>query len=447
MNLKNNIIIFVAKLGESMIKILKLGSGSTWPGHIALKLNRNFIKEILNQVIDDKRKQNKSFDVVIVAGTNGKTTTSKLMRFLLEKEGKRVFQNEEGANLLNGIASSLLRHINLFHSRGVIEYDVAIFEVDENSLPAVIEQTNPKAIVLLNLFRDQLDRYGEVNIIAGKWEETLKRLPKETHLIVNGDDPQLYYLGKKSSASVHYYGLDDLFFKMIHLPHDVDSTYCPQCGEQLIYKGISYSHLGDYYCKSCRFKRENVETFSHVRIHYSLFGVYNVYNAYAVLLTLQKVFKIKFDEVDLDEFKPAFGRQEKLVYKNRNVFIQLSKNPAGFNQSVEVAREVMQKDGGNILLVLNDRIPDGKDISWIWDVEFENIAKIVPEIFVSGDRVYDMAVRMKYAGFKNVHHNEVLEEAIAHTIDSTPEGQNVVILCTYSAMLETRAILVGRKLL
>lgn len=437
--MKNKLIVFVAKLSGWFISTFKLGSGSTWPGHIALKLNKNFIKEILSSDFPQ-------LDVVIIAGTNGKTTTSKLLRFLLEKQGKKVFQNEEGANLLNGIASSLLRHTALANSRSS-KYDVAIFEVDENSLPLVLAQVKPKAVVLLNLFRDQLDRYGEVNIIAGKWEKSLAKLSRETHLILNGDDPQIYYLGKKSPAQIHYYGLEDLFFKIKEIPHDVDSTYCPQCGEQLVYKGISYSHLGDFYCKSCGFKRENVETFQKKHIRYSLLGVYNIYNAYAVILTLEKALGIRLDTVDLDEFKPAFGRQERLEYKGRNIFIQLSKNPAGFNQSVEVAREVIANGGGNILIVLNDRIPDGRDISWIWDVEFERIKDMTDTVYVSGDRAFDMGVRMKYTGIAHVQVSGNLEKAIEEVVDKTQKGKNVIILATYSAMLETREILIGRKLL
>lgn len=437
--MKNSTIIFIAKLGGWFIKTFRLGSGSTWPGHIALKLNPNFIHDVLGE--------NKDLKVILVAGTNGKTTTSKLIRFILERNNVKVFQNEEGANLLNGIASSLARHSNPTNSRGWVKRQVAIFEVDENTLPQILEQVTPAGIVLLNLFRDQLDRYGEVNIIADKWHTALKKLPESVSVFLNGDDPQVYFLGTGLKAKVYKFGLDSIFFKTKEIPHDVDSTYCPSCGQELTYHGLSYSHLGDFYCKNCGFKRENVETFKNRDIRYSLLGTYNIYNTYAALLTVEKLFNISIDGINLDEFQPAFGRQEKLEYNGRTVYILLSKNPAGFNQSLIVTRQILHDGNGNVLTVLNDRTPDGTDVSWIWDVDFEVLNNIVKRIFVSGDRVWDMAVRMKYAGMKDIHADEKLETAVLKIVDETPVEGTVVILCTYSAMLEVRKILKGQKLL
>lgn len=436
MSIKNRLIIAIATFVGRAIQTLGLGSGSTWPGEIALRLNPQFIKEVL---------KDSSTKIILIAGTNGKTTTSKLIRFILEKNGYKVFQNNEGANLLNGVASTLVRHEALLHFGGAI----GIFEVDENSLPLLLKQTQPRALVLLNLFRDQLDRYGEVNIIADKWKESIERLSLSTSMIINGDDPQIAFLGKDVKATTHYFGINHRHLAPKDMPHDVDSTYCPQCGQRLMYSEMSYSHLGNYHCEACGFRRPRVVTYSDDLLSSSLHGIYNLYNITAAVLLLTTVFGIEIDDITkyLKEFKPAFGRQEQLIYKGRTITIQLSKNPAGFNQSVSVAREIIEKNGGNVLIVLNDRIPDGTDISWIWDVEFEDIRKFTDKVFVSGDRVYDMALRMKYGGFENIETDEVLENAIEKVVTVTPDQGNVVILCTYSAMLEVRKIVVGRRLL
>lgn len=438
--MKNSVVVKLSKLVGYFIKLFRLGSGSTWPGHVALAVNPKFIKDIL---------ENSNVHVVLIAGTNGKTTTSKLIRFVLEKNGYRVFQNEEGANLLNGIASSLIRHINLIGPLSKKEPVVAIFEVDENSLPITLKQIKPKSLLLLNLFRDQLDRYGEVNIIADKWQESLKNLTGETLLFLNGDDPQIAYLGKGIGASTHFYGINHKHLTLKDMPHDVDSTYCPQCGQRLSYSSMSYSHLGSYHCEKCGFGRPRVVTYADDLLSSSLNGIYNLYNITAAVLLMTTVFGIEIEDITkhLKEFKPAFGRQEQLEYKGRKITIQLSKNPAGFNQSVSVAQEIIEKNGGNILLVLNDRIPDGTDVSWIWDVEFEQIKTFTDVVYVSGDRVYDMALRMKYGGFEQIETEEALENAIEKVVSATPEGGNVVILCTYSAMLEVRKIILGRSLL
>lgn len=441
MSLKHNTTILGVSLAMSLIRLFKLGSGSTWPGHIALKSNPSFIKDIVSNA--------KNLKIILVVGTNGKTTTSKLLRFIFEKKGLRVFQNEEGANLLNGIASTLLRHVNLLDKGNTKDEVVAIFEVDENALPLLLKQLTPDVIVILNLFRDQLDRYGEVNIIADKWREALQTLPETTQLILNGDDPQIAYLGKKTKAKTSYYGLAHIYIKAQEMPHDVDSTYCPNCGERLKYKGFSYSHLGDYMCPKCDFQRPLISTFSNEIISSSLQGIYNLYNISAVVLALHTVFDFELSELGgfIKEFQPAFGRQEKLEYQGRQVYIQLSKNPVSFNQSIAVAQELVKNNQGNVLIVLNDRVPDGKDISWIWDVEFENLKQSGDQIFVAGDRVWDMAVRMKYAGFENIDAHQYLENAIKSVVEKTEQGKIVFILCTYSAMLEVRQILRGRKLL
>lgn len=437
MTAKNILIFWICRFVYLFIKSFYFGAGSTWPGHIALGLNPKFIEEVL---ADSPTK------IVLVVGTNGKTTTAKLLTFILEKNSISVSVNDEGANLLNGIASTIIK-------RGT-KSNVLILEIDENTLPLILRKIKPSAIIILNLFRDQLDRYGEVNTIAVKWHESLKKLSHDTMVFINGDDPRLAFIGQDLPARTFFFGLPEECMGKKEVPHDVDSVYCPRCGAMLAYSTMSYSHLGNYYCKSCQFKRPLIYSFKDFKLTASLAGLYNRYNIYGVVLMATIGFGIPIGTsfAILQNFVPAFGRQETISYKGRNIFILLSKNPTGFNQSIET---VIGLPGSrkNTLILLNDRIPDGRDVSWIWDVDFEKLARHSESITVSGDRPYDMALRIKYCfddrkTVKNVLRvKERLPDALLSAIDQTPPKKILYILATYSAMLEVRKIIFGRSLL
>lgn len=431
----NHSLITLGKTISGVSRALNRGNGSTWPGHIALKGNPNFVKDILS---------NSSTKVIIVAGTNGKTTTSALIKNGLATSGKTVIQNASGANLLNGVASTILLHTN---SQGKLQQDFAIFEVDENALPQVLNQITPDYLVLLNLFRDQLDRYGEINIIAQKWQEVIKNLSDKTELILNADDPQIAYLGitAKGPKTV-YFSLDDKK-NTSNIQSAADSVSCPKCGDNLLFETNTFSHLGKWHCPACGLKqpKTSLSTYS----FYPLSGKYNKYNTIASALILRDIGLTEKQIQDaFVKFTPAFGRQEIIVYQGKKVQLFLSKNPTSFNQSFETIQEL---GGKSLLVVLNDRIPDGRDISWIWDTELTGITNF-EHIFVSGDRVYDMALRMKYElditqYEKKVTTFENLTNAIDSAVKSLTENDTLYILPTYSAMLEARKILTGRKIL
>lgn len=412
------------------LRLGKLGNGSTWPGHIALRFDKYFVKDILSK--------NPHLKIILVAGTNGKTTTAQMIHHILEKSGKKVFQNKSGANLLNGIASTLIRHAVV---SGKISYDYAIFEVDENALNRVLSQITPECIVFLNLFRDQLDRYGELNTIQTNWEKSLEKIHKNpgTTIILNADDPRIAYLGKKGQ-DVLYFGVQG---KYKSLKQDAaDSLMCPNCGKSLIYSSIVYSHLGNWKCPGCTYKRPKV-AIDHLST-YPLDGTYNQYNTHAAVLTCIALGVSSDDaEKSLEDFKPAFGRQEVIKVNNKNVQIFLSKNPASFNQSLET---IMNKNSEHLLFVLNDRIPDGRDVSWIWDTQIEDHDFTKTTVTVSGDRCFDMALRMKYAGVKATS-EPVLDSAVKNALQTTPVNSTLFVLPTYSAMLDVRKILTGRKIL
>lgn len=410
-------LILLCKIISKISLILNLGNGSTWPGHIALKLNPKILRSL---------ESNLKFGSIVIAGTNGKTTTSKLIREVLEKKYK-VVQNASGANLLNGITSALITNSG----------QIGIFEVDENTLPLLVNSFTPKIIVILNLFRDQLDRYGEVNTIAIKWKRALENLPGSTTVILNADDPQIAFLGQNLKAKVIYFGLDNpkLFLKTAE--HATDSTYCPNCSEKLIYKGIYYSHIGEWSCPKCHYARPK---FTSLSIRSPLPGTYNLYNTLASQVVLNE---LGFHNFNFADFQPAFGRQEKIIINNKKIIILLSKNPTGFNQSIRTLDE-FSKEKKTVMLVLNDRIPDGRDISWIWDVDFENLKDNVKKIYISGERCFDMGLRIKYSDIKNYEIYENLKTCISKALSET---DMLYILPTYSAMLEVRKILSGKKIL
>lgn len=427
----NYSLILLGKIVLNISKFSNFGSGSTWPGHIALQLDSSFIKNLI--------KNNPNLKFILIAGTNGKTTTGKLIQNILEKDGKKVFQNKTGANLLNGIASSLILNSKL---NGKINKDFAIFEIDENTLPLILKEIpNPNYIVLLNLFRDQLDRYGEVNTVASKWKNAIQYLPSKTTLILNADDPQIAYLGK-NHKNTYYFGVK-AENPQNNLEHASDSIYCPKCNSKLIYKSIVFSHLGNWNCTNCLFKHPDLDYLESPL--YPLIGTYNMYNTNAAVLLSTKIgLNMKTIVSALKNFTPAFGRQEKITIKDKYVQILLSKNPTSLNECIRTASDMQAK---NLLIILNDRIPDGRDISWIWDVDFENFSSNFNCVAVSGDRTHDMALRLKYANYKNVKIYDNLTSAIDMALENTKSKDTLYILTTYSAMLETRKILTGKKIL
>lgn len=425
----NYLIIFVGKLFSSFIRLLNLGNGSTWPGHIALLLNPNFIEQTLA-----KSKVKK----VVIIGTNGKTTTSKLIRTIFKANKSKSVYNMSGANLLNGIASSIIISSKF---DGKLKKDFALFEIDENAFPLVAEKIKPDFVIALNLFRDQLDRYGEIDQISSNWKRAIDKLD-ETILILNSDDPQIAFLGKEKKKNVYYFGLEEKTLEKNVLQHGADSILCPKCSSNLNFSSYYFSHLGHWKCPDCKFTRPKPDLSK--LAYYPLKGTYALYDILAAVL-FAKVASIKKPVIEaaLKEFKPAFGRQETLNYMQKEVQIFLSKNPISFNESLSTVKSL---GGKNIVIALNDKIPDGLDVSWIWDIDFENILTKDVNIIVTGERMYDMAVRLKYAGFF-AHVSSDMKLSIDKMIENLSSDEKLYVLPNYSAMLEVRQLLTGKKIL
>ena len=434
----------VAKTVTGVVRSLNLGAASVLPGEIARRLHARLLPLLFEQV---------SQGVILVVGTNGKTTTSLLLKQILSDCGYTVVHNSSGANLINGLITALLSSADI---TGKITADYAILEVDENILPLLLKDCEPKYILALNLFRDQLDRYGEVDTIARRWGKAIAPLSPETTIILNADDPTLSSLGQSLEQKVLYFGLNEPELYLDEIPHAVDSIYCPRCGHLLNYQGVYLSHLGDYQCPSCGFAKSETSLASqdHPQI---LIGVYNKYNTLAASILAREI-GIDTAEIysTVGNFKAAFGRAEELEIDAKQVRIMLSKNPVGMNETIRAVNNIKKTGKSDVtLLVLNDRIPDGTDVSWIWDVDTEELVKLGGTLVVSGDRVYDMALRLAYsseADNSQVNNFELvvkedLSEAISTALEYTQPTETLHIIPTYSAMLEVREVLVGRKIL
>ncbi|MEM1368162.1 MAG: Mur ligase family protein [Cyanobacteria bacterium P01_H01_bin.15] len=435
-----SLAVATAKLVTAGVRFFKLGAASVLPGQIARQLHPRLLSLLCEQIHDG---------VILVVGTNGKTTTSLLLREMLEKNGAKVAHNATGANLLNGLVAALLANADFV---GNLNVDYAILEVDENVLPLVLKECEPRFILALNLFRDQLDRYGEVDTIAKRWQDAIAYSPKTT-VVLNADDPTLSYLGQNIEQKSVFFGLNESELYLDEIPHAVDSIYCPSCGSLLDYEGVYLSHLGEFQCGSCGFKKGKTSLDS-PEWPQVLIGVYNKYNTLAAATVAQE---IGLSDTKILEaiagFKAAFGRAEELTVEGKHVRILLSKNPVGTNETIRAVNQIKKAGkASTTLFVLNDRIPDGTDVSWIWDVDLEDLAGAGGTVIVSGDRVFDMALRFKYGRPENSPELELLVEedlnkAVQLALAKTPTDETLHILPTYSAMLEVRQQLTGRGIL
>lgn len=429
--------VSIAKSVTFLVRSLRLGAASVLPGSIARRIEPRLLQLLSQQVKNG---------VILIAGTNGKTTTALLLCTILEHKGFKIAHNSTGANLENGLATALIENTSLL---GSLNVDYAILEVDENIVPKVLKPLQPRIILCLNLFRDQLDRYGEVDTISKRWTQVIATLPTETVVIPNADDPTLSYLGQQLNQKVLFFGLNEPKHYLEAIPHAVDSIYCPRCGHSLDYQGVYLSHLGDFTCPNCGFSKSkpSLESGEWSQI---LVGLYNKYNTLAAATAAKE---LGVDETTIREtinnFQAAFGRAEDLVIDGKKVRILLSKNPVGTNETIRV---VTQSQDQTTLLVLNDRTPDGTDVSWIWDVDTEKLVERGGTLIVSGDRLYDMALRLCYSQKSveskiNLIVEADLRTAITIALEQTPANQTLHILPTYSAMLEVREVLTGRKIL
>jgi UDP-N-acetylmuramyl tripeptide synthase len=429
------------------------GGGTTLPGRVLLRLEPEAIAR-LGAGLDR--------GTTIVSATNGKTTTAGMIAAVLAADGRHPVHNRAGSNMTWGVATALLEQ------RG----REGLFEVDEAWLPRVAEQLDPSLIVLGNLFRDQLDRYGELEALAEEWARTVAARAGRTGLALNADDPLIADLGREADGTrregVLYFGIEDPSQALPELQHAFDAKHCRRCGHPYSYTRAFVGHLGHYSCPSCGAERPSPEVAAtaielrgmdgsrvtvrtperELRLDLPLPGLYNVYNALAAVAAGLKL-GVAPERIAaaLGGMRAAFGRVETIEVGGTPVSILLIKNPAGAN---EVLRTLMleSRTGGGIDLwiALNDRIADGRDVSWIWDADFELLAAGVRRVVCTGTRGPEMALRLKYAGWPEAAIEVV--PGISRSLDDAVAGaeRRLFALPTYTALLELRKLLAGRGL-
>jgi lipid II isoglutaminyl synthase (glutamine-hydrolysing) len=423
----------------------RAGGGTTVPGKVLTYLNPHAVGELSARL---------PLGSALISATNGKTTTAAMVAEIVGGRA-RLAHNSAGANLLSGVASTLL---------SVRDAELGLFEVDEAALPEVARQVRPRAVALGNLFRDQLDRYGELELLAQRWRRAVAELSGDTALILNGDDPQVGDLGRGRARTV-VYGLDDPRHAAATLQHAADSKWCLRCGTPYDYAAAYVGHLGDYRCPACGHARPHLDLVARsielhgleavsfeladeegaTRIRLSLPGLYNVYNALAAAGLARELGASREDVRDgLERFTAAFGRFERLRMGDRTVVMLLIKNPAGANEAV---RTLVAGGAPRLAVIaLNDGIADGRDVSWIWDVDFEPLLERLERIVATGDRAAELALRCKYAGFDE-HAIEVvpdLARALDRGLELVPAGGELFVIPTYTAMLGLRRIVADR---
>jgi UDP-N-acetylmuramyl tripeptide synthase len=444
--------IAAARAVGSVIRRAGRGGGTSLPGKVLLGLEPDAISELAARLPRGS---------VVISATNGKTTTAAMVASVLHRAGVAVVHNRAGANMAGGVASTLLAAAR---PGGRIDGELGLFEIDEFWLDRVAPQLEPRGILLGNLFRDQLDRYGELDTIADRWAAMAARASgRGSRLVLNADDPLIADLGR-DAPHVTYFGVEDPSVAIPEMQHASDSKHCRRCGAAYVYDVVYMGHLGRYRCPSCGRQRptpsvaaeqislggtresrfELVTGAGRAGVTLPLPGLYNIYNALgaaALCLDLQ----VPLDTVvaGLGDVRAAFGRAERIAIGEVEVQVLLIKNPAGANEILRTL--VLEPSELDVLAILNDRTADGRDVSWVWDADFEMLAARVRRVTCAGTRAAELAVRLKYAGVpaERLHVVPGVAEGLDAALEDASAGR-LYVLPTYTALLELRGELAAR---
>ncbi len=450
----------IARIVGRLSRASRQGGGTSLPGKVLLKLSPTAVAKLGSQLPRGS---------VIVSATNGKTTTAGMIASVLAQGGVTVAHNRAGANMPGGVASALLER-----SRGgrIEGAQLGLFEVDEAWVETLVDQLAPHTLVLGNLFRDQLDRYGELERLADGWAALVDSGKRPRTLVLNADEPLIADLGRdhegREREGVVYFGVEDATHGLERAEHAFDAKHCRRCGATYEYRVTYLGHLGHYSCPSCgnarpkpavaaqrielagmSGSRATIATPAGVlELSLRLPGLYNVYNALAaVSCTVALGCELDHIKAGLESFATAFGRAERVEVGSRPVSILLIKNPVGANEVFRTLASEHERDGNgglDLLIALNDRIADGRDVSWIWDADFELIADEAARIVCAGTRAPELALRLKYAGV-DTERLEIVP-ALSHALDRTTANGNspLFVLPTYTALIELRELLAER---
>ena len=440
MRLRSKFAVKCAKATSSLIKKLNRGSGVTLPGYVARLIDPNILREMASQVREK---------TIVTMGTNGKTTTNAILSRALESEGKKVIINRTGANMLNGIISAFVLETD---KKGNLDADYACIEVDEIASVGVLPKLLPDCALLTNISRDQLDRFGEVDITYNKLMSAVKSVP-ETTLVINCDDILSYSLAENSGNPYVTYGISEQIFDDRSRSEIRESIFCRKCGKKLEYEFFHYGQLGIYHCPNCGWKRPDPDyTAEHIQFSDEFYSFdinelhlapavrtpYNIYNtlaAYTALRTLGAGFA-GFKQM-IEAFDYGNSRESIFQIEGARVQLHLAKNPIGFQQKVSlVLKDPKPKD---IIIQINDTYQDGEDISWLWDVDFQYLADSnAGRIITAGTRRHDMGLRLKY---EDIPCDSTTDMKTA-VLDCARNGtKNLYVIVNYSGLYRTNHLL------
>ncbi|MCH8025432.1 MAG: DUF1727 domain-containing protein [Chloroflexi bacterium] len=468
MNPRGWAAIVAGRLAGASSRALRRGGGTAIAGAVAQGIDPALAGTLTRQL---------GHGCALVTGTNGKTTTARMLAQIAREAGLEPLANPSGSNLMRGVAAALLGETDVLGNIRETANRIGIFEVDEAVLPQATRELQPRAIIFTNLFRDQLDRYGEADAVVAIWQRALRDLPENSTLVLNADDPAISSLGDPAGASLGdasagralTYGIEDTSVAANELEHASDYRFCLSCGEELAYSANFYGHIGHWRCPGCdrarrtpdvratavelaagemaaeRATRVGIATpAGELHIELPLAGLYNVENALAATAGAVSL-GLPLDAIEraLRSIQPAFGRQERFQLDGREVVVLLGKNPTGLNQ---VLRTITANGGGlHLLFFLNDGIADGRDISWIWDTDYELVAGQARSVVAAGTRADELALRLKYADLAvEPQVASGTAAALDAAIAQTPPGETLHVVPTYTAMLEVRELLAKR---
>ncbi|HXH26931.1 MAG TPA: MurT ligase domain-containing protein [Candidatus Acidoferrum sp.] len=447
--------ISAGKMAGISGRFFRIGGGTSLPGMVARRIDPNILKSVMSRSSAKK---------IIITGSNGKTTTARMISAIADAAGHKVGHNRTGSNLLQGVTSVAVNSASLF---GKLDHDVLIFEIDEATMPQAVPEIQPDVVVITNIFRDQLDRYGELYSVAAAIDKVLEALPPTATIVLNGNDPQVANFGQHAKAKKLFFGLETLKVGTKVPEQSADVIRCIRCNHDLLYEVAYLSHLGIYHCPNCGYELPKLDVSAtdvtlakdgegpsqlqlrlpngKLAVTVVLPGLHNVYNATAAIAAgLSAGLSLDNVQEAFNNVRTAFGRLEKIKADDKTVYLSFVKNPTSFNL---VMRLIAQHPGKKqFMFAFSRTLVDGEDFAWLWDVDIEEIASQVSGAICSGNKAEEIALRLKYAEVPVNKLNLItdLETALDAGLANVKPGGTVYILCGYTPTHELRRIMQKR---
>jgi lipid II isoglutaminyl synthase (glutamine-hydrolysing) len=447
--------ISAGKLAGASGRFLRIGGGTSLPGVIARRIDPNVLKEVVGA---SKAKK------IVITGSNGKTTTARMTATIGNFSGKRISHNRTGSNMLQGVTAVAVNFANVF---GYLDSDVLLFEVDEGTIPLAVPEISPDVVVITNIFRDQLDRYGELYSVARALDRMLEQLPETATVLLNGNDPQVANFGQNTKAQRLFFGLETTEVGTPVPESSADVIRCIHCQEDLMYEVAYMSHLGLYRCPNCGYTLPKLDFAAtsiklspdgegptqakirtpqcEIELSIPLPGLHNVYNATAALgATMAAGFDVAKAPAAIASIRPAFGRLEKIQAGDQTIYLAFVKNPTSFNLMLRlIGQHAAEK---HALMVMSNTVVDGEDFAWLWDVDLEEIADQLRDVVCAGGKAEELAMRLKYAEvptekIRVVHEREAALDA---ALKNAGPGGTLYIMASYTPTHELRRIMQKR---